>query len=131
MLFVGYTGLPICRGLDIRRRASAKQPSIMIVGVRPNEAFIPCLCVGVQPPPGAGPIAGQPSAPLAGGSGEAIDLTDDTTAPVAQPPAPAPLQPEPMVSNAVVRAYIHRAFVLAFLYVHVWCVHATALAVDA
>ena len=79
----------------------------MIAGVRPNEALTPCLCVGVQPPPGGPPIAGQPSAPLAGVSGQAIDLTDDTAAPVVQPPAPAPLQPEPMVSNALVRPYLH------------------------
>lgn len=84
----------------------------MIVCFRPTQALISWLCVGAQLAPGAAPIAGQPSAPLAGVSGEAIDLTDDTAAPVAQPPAPAPLQAEPMLPNVLVRALIHRSFVL-------------------
>lgn len=71
-----------------------------------NDAFFPLLCVGVQLPPGAAPIAGQPSPP-AGVSGAAIDLTDDTAAPVTQPPPP--LQSEPIAPGALVRAYIHRS----------------------
>ncbi|CAM9140849.1 unnamed protein product, partial [Laminaria digitata] len=72
-----------------------------MLGIAQRQAQAFSLAQGVQLPNGPAPIAGQPSATPNGASGEAIDLTDDTAAPVAQPPAPAPLQPEPMVPDVL------------------------------